>query len=104
MRYISPKDCKKRLDSNEVEVIDIREPYEFEACNAGFKNIPMAELTLNIENLASDKDNVIMCKSGKRAEAIVNFLETEHKITNLLVLEGGITQWANQIDKTLQLD
>ena len=104
MRYISPKDCKKRLDSNEVEVIDIREPYEFEACNAGFKNIPMAELTLNIENLASDKDNVIMCKSGKWAEAIVNFLETEHKITNLLVLEGGITEWVNQIDKTLQLD
>jgi rhodanese-related sulfurtransferase len=45
-----------------------------------------------------------MCKSGKRAEAIVNFLETEHKITNLLVLEGGITEWVNQIDKTLQLD
>jgi adenylyltransferase/sulfurtransferase len=104
MRYISPKDCKKRLDSNEVEVIDIREPYEFEACNAGFKNIPMAELTLNLENLASVKDNVIMCKSGKRAEAIVNFLETEHNITNLFVLEGGITEWANQIDNTLQLD
>lgn len=104
MRYISPKDCKKRLDNNEVEVIDIREPYEFEACNAGFKNIPMAELTLIIKNLASDKDNVIMCKSGKRAEAIVNFLETEHKISNLLVLEGGITEWANQINNTLQLD
>jgi len=104
MRYISPKDCKKRLDSNEVEVIDIREPYEFEACNAGFKNIPMAELTLNLEYLASVKDNVIMCKSGKRAEAIVNFLETEHNITNLFVLEGGITEWANQIDNTLQLD
>ena len=104
MRFISPKDCKKRLDNNEVEVIDIREPYEFEACNAGFKNIPMAELTVKTENLASEKDNVIMCRSGKRAEAIVNFLETEHKITNLFVLEGGITEWANQIDNTLQLD
>ncbi|MFM7683329.1 MAG: rhodanese-like domain-containing protein [Bacteroidota bacterium] len=104
MRFISPLDCKKRLDNNEVEVVDIREPYEFEACNAGFRNIPMAELTLNIEKLDSEKDHVIMCKSGKRAEAIVNFLETEHKITNLIVLEGGITEWANQIDNTLQLD
>lgn len=104
MRYISPTDCKKRLDNNEVEVIDIREPYEFQACNAGFKNIPMAELSLKIDNLSVDKDNIIMCRSGKRAEAIVNFLETEHKITNLFVLEGGITEWANQIDNTLQLD
>lgn len=104
MRYISPTDCKKRLDNNEVQVIDIREPYEYEASNAGFKNIPMAELSLKIECLASDKDNVIMCKSGKRAEAVVNFLETELKITNLLVLEGGISEWANQIDNTLQLD
>lgn len=104
MRFISPKDCKRRLDNHEVEVIDIREAYEFEACNAGFKNIPMAELTLKIENLSSEKDHVIMCRSGKRAEATVNFLETEYKITNLIVLEGGIAEWANQIDNTLQID
>lgn len=104
MRFITPSECKKRLDNSEVELIDIREPYEYEACNAGFKNIPMAELILKIENITSNKDHVIMCRSGKRAEALVNFLETEHKIKNVMVLEGGITEWANQIDKTLNLD
>jgi rhodanese-related sulfurtransferase len=104
MRFISPIDCKKRLTNDEIEIIDIRETYEFQACSAGFKNIPMAELSQKIEQLSKEKDNVIMCRSGKRAEAIVNYLETEYKITNLLVLEGGIMEWANQIDTTLDLD
>ena len=64
----------------------------------------MAELSQKIEQLSKEKDNVIMCRSGKRAEAIVNYLEKEYKITNLLVLEGGIMEWANQIDTTLDLD
>jgi rhodanese-related sulfurtransferase len=45
-----------------------------------------------------------MCRSGKRAEAVVNFLETEFSYANLLVLEGGIQGWAAQIDQSLQLD
>ena len=104
MQFITPLECKIRLDKNEVQIIDIREPYEFEACNAGFNNIPMAEMAVNLDQLSNGKDNVIMCRSGKRAEAIDNYLETEHNIKNLLVLEGGITEWANQIDNTLKLD
>ena len=104
MRFITPIDCKKRLDKDELEIIDVREPYEFESCNAGFQNIPMAELTLKIEKLSKAKDKVIMCRSGKRAEAIVNFLETEHQIKNLFVLQGGIIEWAHQIDHTIKLD
>jgi rhodanese-related sulfurtransferase len=104
MRFITPIDCKIRLDNDELEIIDVREPYEFESCNAGFQNIPMAELTLEIEKLSKSKDQVIMCRSGKRAEAIVNFLETELKIKNLYVLQGGIIEWAQQIDNTIKPD
>lgn len=104
MRFITPSECKKRLTNDEVEIIDIRENYEFEACNLGFRNIPMAELTQQIEQLSNVKDNVIVCRSGKRAEALVNFLETEHKLMNLLVLQGGVIEWINQIDNTIQLD
>jgi rhodanese-related sulfurtransferase len=104
MRFISPINCKTKLDNDEIEIIDIREPYELEAFNAGFKNVPMAELTQKIELLAVNKEVVIICRSGNRAEALVNFLETEHKISNLLVLDGGIIEWANQIDNTLKLN
>jgi rhodanese-related sulfurtransferase len=104
MRYISPTDCKSRLKNQEIEIIDIREKYEYDICNSGFKHLPMAEVHLNIENLPKDRDCVIMCRSGKRAESVVNLLETEFKMTNLLVLEGGLVAWAEQIDKTIQID
>jgi hypothetical protein len=38
-----------------------------------------------------------MCNSGKRAEALVNLLETDFGMNDLLVLEGGIAAWTEQI-------
>lgn len=104
MRYISPSDCEARLKNQEVEIFDIRETYEYEICNSGFKHIPMAEIQINLSIIPKDRECVIMCRSGKRAEAVVNLLETEFQIKNLLVLEGGIVAWAEQIDNTLKLD
>ncbi len=104
MRYISPSDCEARLKNQEVEIFDIRETYEYEICNSGFKHIPMAEIQSNLSIIPKDRECVIMCRSGKRAEAVVNLLETEFQIKNLLVLEGGIVAWAEQIDNTLKLD
>jgi rhodanese-related sulfurtransferase len=37
-----------------------------------------------------------MCQSGKRAEALANFMETEFNATNIFVLEGGINAWIAQ--------
>jgi rhodanese-related sulfurtransferase len=104
MRFITPADCKAKLDRNELQVIDIREKYEYIACNAGFTNIPMAEFKEKLNALNPRIEYVVMCRSGKRAEALVNFLETEFSYANLLVLEGGIQGWAAQIDQSLQLD
>lgn len=104
MRYISPSDCESRRKNNELTIIDIREKYEFEICNTGFKNIPMAEITNDVSNLPKDALHAIMCRSGKRAEALVNFLETEYHFDNLLIIEGGLIAWANEINSTLQID
>jgi rhodanese-related sulfurtransferase len=45
-----------------------------------------------------------MCRSGKRAEAVVNVLERDHDMTNILLLEGGIIAWKDEVDQTLDLD
>ena len=104
MRYISPSDCETRIKNQDVDIFDIRETYEYEICNTGFKNIPMAEIKSNISIIPKDRECVIICRSGKRAEALVNLLETEFHLKNLFVLQGGLAAWAEQIDKTLNLD
>jgi rhodanese-related sulfurtransferase len=37
-----------------------------------------------------------MCQSGKRAEALANFMETEYNASNICILEGGINAWIEQ--------
>ena len=104
MLFIRPKECQIGSAKNELEIIDIRELYEFEIANISCKHIPMAEFTTRISELDLTKKTVIMCRSGKRAEALANFIETEGILNSVLVMEGGILAWSETIDSSLKLD
>lgn len=104
MRLISPKDCQAGSKNKKLEIVDIRELYEFEIANISSKHIPMAELVTRISELDSTKKTVLMCRSGKRAEALANFMETEGFLNEVLVMEGGILAWSETIDSSLKLD
>jgi rhodanese-related sulfurtransferase len=45
-----------------------------------------------------------MCRSGKRAESVANFLEKDYQFSDIIVMEGGIVQWKEQVDSSLRLD
>lgn len=105
MRYIDPKSCQERLSKQDnLIIIDIRENYEYQHCNAGFTHIPMGEIADRHAEIPLDKDVVIMCQSGRRVEAVVNLLETEFHFPSVFVMEGGITNWIAEVDPTLKLD
>lgn len=90
MNYISAKDwTEKYANDANYHLIDIREPYETADSKLTCEYIPMDQLIASPEKLANNIQHVIMCNSGKRAEAVVNLLETEHQINNLIILEGG---------------
>ena len=96
MRYISVAELKEKLNTNqsEVEVIDIREEYEYEDDNCGWKNIPMAQILPRVNEIPKDKEVVFVCVSGKKAAAIVSTLERKFNFDKLAVLEGGYTEYA----------
>lgn len=105
MRYIDPKSCQKRLSKQDnLIIIDVRENYEYQHCNAGFTHIPMGEIAERHSEIPRNKDVVIMCQSGRRAEAVVNLLETEFHFPSVLVMEGGLTNWIAEVDPSLKLD
>lgn len=100
MKYLEPT----QVVGEQYEIIDIRESYEYDIANIGARNIPMGEFCQRMNELPVGKTWVIMCKSGKRAEALANILEVEYQCTNIAVLEGGISAWIEAHNLSLNLE
>jgi adenylyltransferase/sulfurtransferase len=98
---ITPQEFKKRLDNGEdVFILDVREPHEYEICNLGGYLIPLGDLPKRVHELDSSREIVVHCKMGGRSQRAVEFLKLAgfRKIKNLV---GGINAWAEEIDKTV---
>jgi len=94
-------ELKEMVDNgDEFQIIDVREPFEFEMVNIGAQLIPMGTIPDNIHEIATDKKVIIHCKSGARSANIVQFLKTKG-LNNVYNLKGGIFAWIDQIDQTL---
>jgi rhodanese-related sulfurtransferase len=92
---ISVVELKKRLDSGEkINLIDVREQFEYEEFNLGGKLIPLGNLPSNLEDLEDLKDEeiIVHCRSGARSGTAKMFL-TQSGFTNVRNLLGGILDW-----------
>ena len=104
MKEITVQELKSKLDSNEaIQLIDVREPHEYEICNLKGELIPMGEILNMPEKISRNIPVVIHCRSGARSAAIINQLEIQHGFTNLFNLKGGILAYAKEIDNSLPL-
>ncbi|MBI2682469.1 MAG: molybdopterin-synthase adenylyltransferase MoeB [Acidobacteriales bacterium] len=95
---ISVEELKKKLDAKEdLFVLDVREPHEYQICNLNGYLIPLGEVPRRVHELDSAKNIVVHCRSGKRSAEAVNFLRQAgfQKVRNLA---GGILAWADRID------
>jgi adenylyltransferase/sulfurtransferase len=102
MLVLSAAEVDQRIKNNEsLTIIDIREPYELDVCSIGCRNIPMANIVNHTDELINLENLVLMCRSGKRAESVANWLESDFHFSNVIIIEGGITQWKEQVDPSL---
>ena len=100
---ISVQELKRRLDASEdVFVLDVREPHEVQIVNIGAPLIPLGELSKRVDELAAYKDReiVVHCKSGGRSQKAAQFLKSAG-FQHVENLAGGILAWADKIDPTL---
>jgi adenylyltransferase/sulfurtransferase len=104
MKEYSVQELKSALDAEkELQLIDIREPWEIEVCSiAGAQQIPMGEILTRASELKKEIPVVIQCRSGGRSANVVNALEMQLGLENLYNLNGGILAWADQIDTSLE--
>ncbi|MEO8087559.1 MAG: rhodanese-like domain-containing protein [Bacteroidota bacterium] len=102
MKEITVQQFKEKLDNKEdIQVIDVREPYEYDIANIGAELIPMGTVLEQTDRISKDKPVIIHCKSGVRSATIIMNLESRYGFTNLYNLKGGILAYAREIDNSI---
>lgn len=96
MKNITVEELKQRLDSGEkINLIDCREPHEYEEANLGGKLVPLAKIqTMQIEDLEDLKDQevIVHCRSGQRSMMACMVLD-QMGFTKTCNVVGGIKAW-----------
>ena len=99
MKEVTVQELKALMDAKaDFQLIDVREPHEYDFCNLGGELIPQAEVPHQVEKISREKQVVLQCRSGSRSGNMVLWLEKNHGFTNLYNLKGGILAWSDHID------
>jgi len=98
MTDITVEELKKRLDrGDDLFVLDVREPHEYQICNIGGYLIPLNDLPKRVSELDSSREIVVHCKMGGRSAKAADFLR-QSGFTKVHNLTGGINAWAERVD------
>ena len=99
---ITVKELKRRIDAGEdVQLIDVREPYEYQIAQIGGKLIPQNDVPQRIGEIDRNREVVVHCRSGARSQRIAEFLK-QQGFPNVSNVAGGILAWSDEIDPKVQ--
>ena len=106
-----PKKEIKEMDVKELakwikqqqsfQLIDVREPYEYEISNLGGELMPKSAIGDYINKISRDLPVVVYCRSGKRSAEVIEDLSENHGFENLINLTGGLLAYSDQIDERI---
>jgi adenylyltransferase/sulfurtransferase len=98
MKEITPKELKALIDAKaDFQLVDVREPYEYDEVNINGQLIPMGEALERTSEIDKTKQVVVHCRSGKRSASVIAALESEYGYTNLYNLNGGIMAYLHEL-------
>jgi rhodanese-related sulfurtransferase len=96
MKNISVEELKQRMDSGEkINLIDCREPHEYEEMNLGGKLVPLGKIqSMQVEEIEHLKDEevIVHCRSGQRSMMACLIMDSMG-FTNTVNVTGGILAW-----------
>ncbi len=92
---------KLRDHGHDYQLIDVREPYEYEISNLDGDLIPLGQLEQSLDQISRYRPVIVHCRSGKRSADAILLLQNKYGFTNLQNLKGGILAFAEEIDNSL---
>lgn len=90
-----------RTSGEAHQLIDVREPFEYEIAEMGGELLPLGSIEKNVDRIAKDRKVIVHCKAGKRSADAIERLQGAFGLNNLYNLEGGILAWAEKVDADL---
>ena len=97
-------ELNERLASAEPPfLLDVRQPHEWDIVNLetdGAVMIPLAELRDRLEEIPTDREIVVYCRTGARSASAAQMLADEG-FSSVFNLVGGIHAWVDEIDPSL---
>jgi rhodanese-related sulfurtransferase len=94
-RDLPPKEVAERIEKGEAQLIDVREPYEWEAGHiAAAVHIELERLAGRAGEIDKERPVIFQCRMGRRsALATEAFLASGYDAYNL---RGGLLAWAEE--------
>jgi rhodanese-related sulfurtransferase len=84
-----------------VQLIDVREPYEYQIAQIGGKLIPQNDVLNRMAEIDRDREVVVHCRSGARSQRIAELLK-QAGYPRVVNVAGGILAWSDEIDPKVQ--
>jgi len=99
---ISVSELKHKMDAGEdINVLDVREPHEYEVANIGAKLIPLGELPERLIEVESDGGEIaVLCRSGARSARAVKLMQ-DTGFGRVYNVKGGILAWSDEVDQSI---
>lgn len=97
MQVISVSQLSKLVEEQEVFILDVRNPDEFNFCAIGGLNIPLGELEHRLDEIPRDRDVYCLCHHGVRSAYAAQLL-MQNNFEKVWNIEGGIDAWSISIN------
>jgi rhodanese-related sulfurtransferase len=96
MQWITTNELRERiLNGEQLNLVDVREPYEHDEFNIGGELIPLGKIqAMDLDQLGDfkEKELILYCRSGNRSGQACQILEMMG-FTNTKNLQGGMLAW-----------
>lgn len=99
---ISPSEAADLIRKNEARLIDVREPWEFDAARIEASTLmPMGDVPSRAhQELDPEERLVVVCHHGQRSLTVAAWLRNQG-FENAQSLRGGINAWSAEIDPSV---
>lgn len=102
IKEITPEELYNwQVTGEKFQLIDVREPHEYEIVNIGAELIPLGTVAENADRISRDKKVVVHCKMGGRSAKAIRELEEKYGFDNLYNLKGGILRYIDEVQPEL---
>src|SRR5919107_1139181 len=92
----------RRLRGDRIQIIDVREPHEFEIARIpDTKLIPLGHVVSRMNEIDPEVETIVHCKGGVRSAKAIEALKRAGFQGRLINLKGGISAWSEDVDPSV---